>query len=237
MRSAAATLALLALALAPAASGAGGDEPVLRAPGAEPVGACAEAVAARVQAHYEGVRDLSAHFAQATRSVMFGGATPQAEQRARGEVVFAKPGRMRWTYTEPEPSLVVSDGRTLWIHDPEAGEVQELPVGSGFLSGAAFQFLLGEGQLLETFRVRARGCGEPRVELELTPREPATYERLELRVDPQSGDVHETTVIDLFGNRTDVVFQDVRRNQDPPDATFRFEVPPGTRVLRLPEAP
>lgn len=232
---------ILALALAAAGPAAAGGEPGSPAgpAGASAAGptsseaqGCAEAVADRVQAHYEDVRDLAARFEQTSRSVAFGSAAT-ADPPARGRVVFAKPGRMRWSYEEPEPSLVVSDGETLWIYDPAAGEAQALPVDEGFLSGTAIQFLLGEGQLTETFRVSAESCAERPVVLDLVPRRDATYERLRLWVDPASGAVAATEVVDLFGNRTHVAFADVQVNRDPAPDLFRFEPPQGVEVMRL----
>ncbi len=203
--------------------------------------ACAEAAARRVQARYEGIRDLSARFEQTTRSVSLGGAAPAA-LAARGSVVFAKPGRMRWSYEEPEPSVVVTDGTTLWIYDPRAAEVQKMAVEGAFLSGAAIQFLLGQGDLLAEFEVESRDCVGTRaasreVLLELRPRRAATYERLALLADPASGEVRETTVHDLFGNVTSVRLADVRTNQRPPPELFVFRVPEGVRVIELPPAP
>jgi len=209
---------------------AGGEAPAADAPAAD----CAVAVTDRVQARYEGIRDLEAHFRQTSRSVAFSGGSQEME--ARGVAVFAKPGRMRWSYEAPEPSLVVSDGETLWIYDPAAKEAQEFPVGQGFLSGTAVQFLLGEGRIRETYEVRADGCGGDTVHLTLVPREDATYERLELQVAAASGDVRETAVVDLFGNRTEVAFESVRTNLGPDPQTFRFVPGPEDRVLR-PEAP
>ncbi len=224
------------LLASPALAGGAASEPVGEGASPKPEsGECAAAIGLRVQGHYEGVRDLEARFVQRTRSVVFGSAGG-ASQEARGVLVFAKPGRMRWSYEAPEPSLVVSDGETLWIHDPVAREVQVLKVGQGFLSGTALQFLLGEGELAASFHLEAERC-EPdesgAVSLVLRPREEASYERLELRVDAESGAVRESTVIDLFGNRTEVALAQVRTNSDPPAERFRFEVPPDVRVLTL----
>jgi outer membrane lipoprotein carrier protein len=229
--------ALLGAGLAGVALAADPGEPAA-APAAER--ACAEAIARRVQARYEGIRDLHARFEQTTRSVALGGAAP-APLAARGSVVFAKPGRMRWSYEEPEPSLVVTDGATLWIYDPRAAEVQKMAVEGAFLSGAAIQFLLGQGSLLAEFEVEGRGCVAARaasreVLLELRPRRPATYERLALLADPDDGDVHETTVHDLFGNVTSVRMQDVRTNQGAAPELFVFQAPEGVRVIELPPA-
>lgn len=203
-----------------------------RADGQEPAD-CAREIAARVQARYDGVQDLEARFTQKSRSVAFGGAGQEME--ASGVALFAKPGRMRWTYEKPEPSLVVSDGRTLWIYDPTAREVQEFPVGEGFLSGTAVQFLLGEGRILDAFEVRAESCSGESVRLFLKPRKESSYELLELVVSPTSGDVRGTAVVDLFGNRTDVAFESLQVNRRPDPARFRFVPEPGVRVLRANE--
>ncbi len=217
----------MALAV-PGPSAADSHEP------AEPEHSCAERIALRVQAHYDGVRDLSARFEQSSRMASLGASSAGAS--AQGRVVFSKPGRMRWAYESPEPSLVVTDGETLWTWDPGLGEAQKVTVGRGFLSGAAIQFLLGEGEVLETFEVRAESCeGEP-VVLQLLPLDPASYERLTMEVDPASGLVRASEVVDLFGNVTRVAFADVKINTDPPADTFRFEPPEGATVIEVPAA-
>jgi outer membrane lipoprotein carrier protein len=217
-----ASLALALLTLGFAAGAAADEE----------VSACAGAAVASMQARYEHVKDLSASFEQESRSVALGG--PGAVTKSRGEVVFAKPGRMRWSYAAPEESLVVSDGVWMWIYDPTAGEAQKLPVGDGALSGTAIQFLLGEGEVQAAFLVRELACGEAEVRLELLPREPATYEKLHLAVDRKSGDVRETEVFDLLGNTTRVRFAQVRVNTQPDAALFRFDAPDGVDVIELP---
>jgi len=215
-------LSAVALIVAPVAKAAESD--------------CASDVASRVQRRYEKVEDLAAHFEQTTQRVSLGNA-PSDALVAKGEVVFAKPGKMRWSYASPEPSLVVSDGATLWVYDPQAREVQKLPLGEGHLSAAGVQFLLGAGKLQDEFRVSASKCGEPTVTLALVPRREAQYESLEMRVDRESGVVRETTVVDLFGNRTTIAFDELRENTRPSADLFSFTPPAGVRVISLPGSP
>ena len=210
----------LAIVLAPAAQAGDAD--------------CARAIAERVQRRYEKVRDLHARFEQRTERASLGGAPAEALV-ASGEVVFAKPGKMRWRYESPEPSLVVSDGATLWIYDEKAREVQKLALKEGYLSAAGVQFLLGEGKLVDEFQITAEQCAGPTVSLGLVPKRDAQYERLELGVDPKSGAVLETAVVDLFGNRTVVAFRGTRENAGADPGLFRFEPPAGARVLEMPE--
>lgn len=213
------------------ADSTGSGEP---AESAEP--SCAERVADRIQQRYDAIRDIEARFEQRTRSVTLGGSSLGDDAPARGRVVIAKPGRMRWAYEEPAPSLVVSDGQVMWLYDPVAGEASKVAVDQGYLSGAALQFLMGEGRLRDAFEVSAETCaadGEAPVELELLPREPTSYERMRMRADPRTGDILATEVVDVFGNVTSVSFQDVQVDRSPGDDVFRFDPPDDVTVVDL----
>jgi outer membrane lipoprotein carrier protein len=223
-------VAALALAAPPAVSAEGSAAP----PAEAAAEACVERAIDAFERRYESVRDLSARFRQTTRSVALGGARPSLATTATGTVIFAKPGRMRWSYEQPEPSLVVSDGETLWLYDPERREAQRLAVGSGeYLSGAAIQFLLGAGDVRREFRVAAESCEAGDARLELVPLRAASYEKLRIRTDPRTGEIVETAVIDLLGNVTEVAFAEIRANVDPQPDVFRFEPPDGVRVIEI----
>ncbi len=217
---------LLALLLAHSAAAEG------QKPGQEPeVPDCVRAAVEAIQKRYEAIDDLRASFEQTTRSVALGASGPLTT--SRGSVVFAKPGKMRWSYSEPEESLVVSDGSWLWLYDPLNREVQKLAVGAGYLSGAAIQFLLGEGEILRDFRVTAEACDESQARLVLIPRRPTSYERLRVRADRASGQLLETEIVDLLGNVTRVAFEGIETNLNPASELFRFVAPPGVAVIEL----
>lgn len=221
----------------PAAEPSGDDRPAREAP-ARGAKDCTAAMARKVQHHYDGVRDLTARFAQVSEVASLGTqAASSSPATSNGEVSFAKPGKMRWSYEQPEPSLVVTDGEELWIYDPTEKEAQRMHAGQGFLSGAALQFLLGQGAMDRDFRVKALTCQPDQTRLALVPRKSAAYEKLEIRVDPASGEVVETAVFDLVGNVTRVSFTDVRTNAGLTDDLFRFSPPDGVRVVEVPAAP
>ncbi len=198
--------------------------------------ACAERVASIVQKRYEAVKDLQASFAQETRAVSLGAGPMAGAQTVTGRVAFAKPGRMRWSYEEPAPSLMVSDGSSLWLYDPVAREASHLPVDRGYLSGAALQFLMGEGDLLDTFTVVTEKCdadsSEP-VDLDLLPRQPASYERMALRANPETGLIEATTIVDLFGNETSIRFSDIRTDAGVDPSLFDWSPPEDVTVVDL----
>lgn len=193
---------------------------------------CRDAAVAALQQRYESAKDLRADIVQTTRSVAFGAGSSE-QMISKGTVVFAKPGKMRWAYEEPEPSLVVSDGETLWIYDPVFREAQKLPVTEGFLSGAAVQFLLGEGEIERDFEISALRCEKTIAELRLRPRKPSSYEKLHVLVNPETGDLLQTTVFFVLGNVTEVAFFNIELNTDPAASVFRFDPPADVRVIEL----
>lgn len=193
---------------------------------------CRQRAIRAVQHRYEGIRDIRARFVQTTHGAVVAG-RPAEPNVSRGSVVVAKPSRMRWSYESPEPSLVISDGKTLWIYDPGFREVQRAPVDGGYFSGAALQFLLGRGDLEREFVVVLISCGANSAELELRPRAPTTYEKLRIVADLRTGNVSQTRIDDLLGNSTVVEFSEIEVNLDPAPEVFRFDPPKDVRVIDL----
>jgi outer membrane lipoprotein carrier protein len=187
-------------------------------------------IAGLVQKRYDAIQDFEADFSQTSQSVVLSGPSLADVESMRGRVVF---GKMRWSYEEPEPSLVVSDGETLWIYDPGAKQANKMSVQSGYLAGAALQFLLGEGSLRDSFLITVVRCADDHVEIDLLPREPASYERLGLTAQASDGLIVDTTIVDLFGSRTRIAFEKVRFDQSPDAALFTFEPPEGVEVIDL----
>jgi outer membrane lipoprotein carrier protein len=191
---------------------------------------CGEAAAAALQRRYESVRDFRADIVQITHSVALGSNTSK-EMTSKGSVVIAKPGKMRWSYDEPEPSEIVTDGEVLWIYDPTFREAQKLPAGDANLTGVAVQFLLGDGKLQRDFDISALSCEAEAAQLQLVPRTEASYEKLHVRLDPASGDLLGTTVFFVLGNVTEVAFSNIEINRNPDPGVFRLDLPDDVRVI------
>src|SRR5580765_8731559 len=76
------------------------------------------ALAASIQRHYDQVRDFQADF---THSYV--GGILRKKTVERGHMAVRKPGRMRWTYTQPEEKLFVSDGNRIYSYVPADKQV------------------------------------------------------------------------------------------------------------------
>lgn len=193
-----------------------------------------EEVIDRLQTSYERVEDFKAQFVQESTNRSLG-----RTLTASGEVAMKKPGKVRWEYRSPEPRLIVSDGRTLWIYSPEDRQVF-VQGAAEVLSGISLNLLAGLGNLRRDFRIRAiahAGTEASKIYLlELTPKKPeAALERLILEVDQETFLVEKAVFFDAYANTTTIAFQNLSINTGLPDSRFAFVPPPGVEVIEAPK--
>jgi outer membrane lipoprotein carrier protein len=210
---------------APATRPAPAAPPAASAPAPGPAASPAEALARRVQAHYEATRDLEARFQQTYAYAGFG-----RKQTSSGTLKVKKPGKMRWDYERPAPKVVAVTGSRLVQYEPEDRQAYVDERFDASAMSAAVTFLLGQGELAREFHLSAEA---PDV-LVLRPKEPdPRVESIALTVG-EGGQVTATRVVDGAGNVNEIRFEDVRRNAGIPDAAFTVALPPGTNLVAPP---
>ena len=52
------------------------------------------------------------------------------KETSSGRVALAAPRHFRWEYAKPYPQLVVADGKTVWIYEPDLQQVTKRPQGA-----------------------------------------------------------------------------------------------------------
>lgn len=196
-------------------------------------------VAAAVQAFYDQTRGVRAKFKQTYFHKLY-----DRYDRSSGQVIFVKPGKMRWDYDRPNNKRIVSDGQKLYVFEPaEDGappQLFERALSEDQLP-QAFSFLTGTGRLDEDFRFRLldatrQGFSDGYV-LELRPKAPTPhYERILFYVLKRDGRpagvVQRVLIIDEAGNRNRFDLSGFEWNPNVSDSTFRFTPPRGTRRVR-----
>jgi outer membrane lipoprotein-sorting protein len=141
---------------------------------------------------------------------------------------------MRWEYADPDPTVIVIEPESVRIWDPAERKLQIAAMSEGVVSPTALGFLLGEGDLATTFAAEMLPAdGRAELGVRLVPRDEVGFEALELWLEPESLELAESVLHDLFGNRTRVRFAEVRENVGVPDGTFDLDVPEGTEVIDL----
>lgn len=192
----------------------------------------AGALVQKVQQRYDATRDFTAAVRQEMTIASLGKTTT-----ASGTVAFKKPGKMRWEFDHDAPQVIVADGSTLWFYQPKERQVIKAPFRAAFQSTTPISFLTGVGRLAEDFEASITGTADDGklVYLTLVPhRDSAAIGKLRLTVARNTGEIRGAQVTDPVGNTTRLQFTDIHRNQDLPDDTFVFRIPPGVDVITSP---
>lgn len=191
-----------------------------------PVAAHAGALA-QLQAFSQGARSLSARFEQQTTDDQ-----GQRKPPSRGLLMLQVPGRLRWEYQAPYRQLIVSDGKTLWVYDPDLAQATRRPLGSAMAAGP-LGLLTDPSALQRSFIVSELPTTEDGLEwLRLTPKdagEEAGFQRAELGFDRDR--LQRMRLTDTLGQTSEFRFSDWQRNPVFASGLFRFTPPAGADVV------
>jgi len=193
-----------------------------------------EAIIDQIQQKYEKINDFNSKFTQE--------ATVRAlnqVQKANGEVWFKKPGKMRWNYYRPTKDQIVSDGITLWIYNEEENQVIESSLSEVMDTQATTTLLSGLGNLKELFNPSFSKDHQFKENeshlIDLLPKGGGEeYSKWTVAVDKKSLLVETIYLYDPFGNLTIIRLRDILTNKGVPDSKFKFNVPKGAEIVRLP---
>lgn len=193
-----------------------------------------KAVMSRVQVRYMDIATLHGEFSQES----YVAALDHGEQSS-GQMWFSKPGQMRWEYEEPRAQSVIIRDNTLWLYQPDKGQVMIDDISDVLLSQLPVAFMSGLGNLSKDFSFKG-ACKSPEgIVLSLVPK-PAKkgrgakesgvgndeLEGFELLVSPGQNLPQGARVTSLGGNVTAIVFRHTK--------TSGVEIKPSTFVLDYP---
>jgi outer membrane lipoprotein carrier protein len=190
----------------------------------------AQEVAARLQTRYERIRDFTADFTHT-----YEGGVLRRKTTERGSVLIKKPGRMRWSYTDPEEKLFVSDGRKLYAWVPADRQVTVSSLPSTDQAATPALFLMGRGDLNRDFipaLVTVPAAPPDTLALELKPRSRVPdYDVLTMVVDRRTLALRMLIARDAQGGTSTFTFTRLVENVGLPDSRFTFTIPRGADVV------
>jgi outer membrane lipoprotein carrier protein len=171
-----------------------------------------------------GFSNYSANFEQYTKD----------EKGRKGEISTGRmnvqrPNKFRWETKEPFPQLIVSDGKNIWVYDPDLEQASRKQVSESETNGAAL-ILNGDIKTLnKKFTITQLIDREREKLFELLPKQESNFERIQLFF---AGKVmQELVLVDIFGKETTIVLKDAKLNQRTKSSLFRFKPPKGTDVM------
>jgi len=183
-----------------------------------------EAGETRLDRFLDGLDTLSAGFEQTLLSEF-----DEELEASSGNVYIQRPGRFQWTYREPYSQLIISDGATLWIYDEDLEQVT-IKDAVHSIDDSPAAILGGDVRIDEHYVVLELGETDGVAWLELTPRN-IDSEYSSVRLGFRENELAGMILFDNLGQKTQITFQDVRRNRRLDDGLFEFQPPEGVDVI------
>jgi outer membrane lipoprotein carrier protein len=182
-------------------------------------------LASRVDHHYNSLHSLQVNFTQRYQGMGM-------DRREIGVLLLKKPGRMRWTYSNPSGKLFILDGHNAYFYSPGDNTAQRVPAKELNDLRSPLRLLLGHTKLEKelhglTMTPAANGLyiltGVPRgMENRVTA--------LSLTISAD-GVIHSMEVDETDGVRNTFVFSDAKPNAPAADSAFVFTPPAGVRIV------
>lgn len=190
----------------------------------------AVAVVARVQQRYNALRDFQGDFLQS-----YEGGVLRTKTTERGTVAIKRPGRMRWTYTQPELKEFVSDGTRLYTYLVADKQVIVSPAPDPGDETVPALFLAGQADMSRDYVpsfAPLPGAAAGLLTLRLDPKErDPDYEWLGIGVDPRTSQIQFLVAADRQGGTSSFTFSNLKENRGLSDKDFEFRIPRGVDVV------
>ncbi len=150
-------------------------------------------------------------------------------ERSSGTIDLQRPGKFRWSYTEPYEQLLIADGVNVWSYDVDLEQVtvksQEEALGS-----TPALLLGGANSVLEDFDYVGSLREKDTVWAMLKPRDTTQgFDRVELGF--TDGKLSRMLFGDNLQQTTLIALLDARFNESIDAAQFRFTPPPDVDVI------
>ena len=167
------------------------------------------------------INSLSADFTQQIK-----GHNNHKLQLLNGNLSLKKPNQLRWNVLDPMPQLIVSDGKLVWLYDPDLEQVVIQSFSDDFMANP-ISILLGDlDQLNRDFTVSL--ISDDRFSLKPKQKN-SLFVAIQLRfVDSVLSHIEYQ---DNFGQNTQLTLSQVKLNPQLAKNTFVFDIPQAVDII------
>lgn len=155
----------------------------------------------------------------------------RVRESSSGRVALSAPRLFRWEYEKPYPQLIVADGKTVWVYDPDLEQVSRRPQGSAE-QDSPLAALIDPARLDRDYLVEDAGESDGLQWLVLRPKQGAEDAPFQsARLGMGSSGLSRMEIVDALGQRTRISFSGWKRNPGFERGTFVFSPPAGVDVV------
>ena len=152
------------------------------------------------------------------------------KERSSGRVALAAPRLFRWEYVKPYPQLIVADGKTVWVHDPDLQQVSKRPQGAEEAS-SPLTILIDPKRLDRDFIVTEKPAKDGLQWLDVKPRKDSDAAFRSAQLGFGKTGLAKMHFVDALGQRTEISFSGWKRNPVFARGTFAYAPAKGVDVI------
>jgi len=152
-------------------------------------------------------------------------------EQSSGRVALSIPRLLRWEYLAPYPQLIVADGQSVWVYDPDLEQASRRPQGDE-AQDSPLIILTDPARLEREYQIEERAPEDGLEWLVLTPKhnpDEAGFQRAWLGFEGNA--LVRMDIEDALGQHTRIAFSQWQRNPVFAEGTFRFTPPEGVDVI------
>ena len=151
------------------------------------------------------------------------------KESSTGRVAVSAPRLFRWEYIKPYPQLIVADGKSVWVYDPDLQQASKRAQGAEE-ANSPLAILLDPAKLDRDFTVKDAGTTAGIEWLQLTPKQAeAPFKTAKLGF--TKAGLAQMEYVDALGQRTAISFSSWKRNPRFAKGTFVYVPAKGVDVI------
>jgi len=152
-------------------------------------------------------------------------------EQSSGRVALSSPRLLRWEYLSPYPQLIIADGDSVWVYDPDLEQASRRPQGNEG-QDSPLLILTDHARLGREYHIEDVGHKDGLEWLRLTPKQnpdEAGFQHALLGFGTNM--LIRMDIEDALGQHTRIEFSQWKRNPTFAAGTFRFIPPKGVDVI------
>jgi len=148
-----------------------------------------------------------------------------AIQNGKGTLTVKKPNRVYWHTTEPDETLIISNGETLWFYDPFVDQATAYTL-QKIIANTPILLLTTDSQLLWA-NYQVSEISKDHFIIQAID-ENSQVKKLEIKF---NGDIlAQLIIVDATQQKSTITLTKLDRKLEPDDKLFQFELPQGVNL-------
>ncbi|ART83503.1 outer membrane lipoprotein carrier protein LolA [Oceanisphaera profunda] len=146
-------------------------------------------------------------------------------QTGKGTMQLARPDQFRWHTVSPDESLIVSNGKSVWMYDPFVEQVSIAPLEQA-IQNTPFLLIAGrDGKRWQDYEVTRQGA-----DFIVASKDPSELiSQFSLRFDARNR-IERFSVLESGGQRSDFTLKNINTQPKVSNTSFTFTPPKGVMV-------